>query len=109
MNHTITTTKGVIIPLRILHKALWTWLERTGSDTKGRWPGWEWNGGNVPRVSGNCFACHAVAGHRCANCPVFSRHQRCSLDNSLFERWTTCENQGGRKRYARLILALGWN
>ena len=115
MAHTITTTKGVIIPLRVLHKALWTWLERTGSVNKGSWPGWEWNGGNVPHVSGNCFACHADdltrgkhGGWACSGCPVFSDKTCCARDGSLFDRWNTCENQGWRKRYARMILALGW-
>ena len=115
MAHTLTTTKGVIIPLRVLHKALWTWLERTGSDNKGSWPGWEWNGGNVPHVSSNCFACQAddleralVDGRVCANCPVFSMPTRCSRANSLFRRWNRCEKQGWRKRYARRVLALGW-
>ena len=39
------------------HRALWLWLAKTGSPNKEDWPGWEFNGGKIPKQIAHCFLC----------------------------------------------------
>lgn len=73
------------------HIRLWDWLSKNPDKRKKDWPEWQANGGNVARVSGDCFACEYTMKCNycsCSNCPlIWPNNISCNRLGGLFIRW----------------------
>lgn len=70
---TLVKTGEVKLSLEELHRRLWNWLAHNPRKHKAAWPCWGYNGGVVPRVRGDCFACEhtsQIGTETCKDCPV---------------------------------------
>lgn len=101
---------------RDLHIELWDWLINNPGKEKSHWPRWEENGGDIPGVSCDCFACQHdddYGSASCGNCPiVWPGGGDCmKMDNGrkgVFLLWEESKNMRARKRLAELIRDLPW-
>ena len=49
--------------MKELHTELWLWLAENPKKEKNDWPRWEENGGDIPKMEAECFACEYAARH----------------------------------------------
>lgn len=67
------------INAKAAHRRLWLWLADNPGRHKSDWPEWQANGGRIPRVYQNCFACAVALRNKIKNtgtcgskkCPLF--------------------------------------
>ena len=98
-----------------LHRELWDWLSHRPTKSKGQWPGWRCNGGNVFTVCNQCFLCEVglVQNGKCnggERCPAdWSTFSTCCSPTSSYEnrgyytRWRRAMSSRTKKKYALLI------
>jgi hypothetical protein len=95
-----------------LHRELWNWLyENPSKVSKLAWPRWVGQGGDIPMVNCECFACHHSDSldEPCDNkrgCPLFrwgTSDHTCIFVNSYYDKWTDAGTDKTRKKYAKLI------
>lgn len=89
-----------------LHRALWTWLAKTGKD-KSEWPEWEFNGGAIEWTYNNCFACDECY-MKCDNCPIDWGKWCCEEIGTPFRKWESGKTLFTKKKYAAVIAKLPW-
>lgn len=120
----INLRNGKLVCWHALHRALWNWLSRPENACKGKesWPGWHYNGGNVPSITALCFACGVsrkqkdyvgIAGaHHCQYCPLVWPgicEEDCYFSKSLFQFWQHCDDRQERAAIAHDIATLPLN
>ena len=58
------TMEKVLAQAHALHIELWNWCLENPGKQKYQWPRWEANGGDIPPVCDNCFACEVAEKRR---------------------------------------------
>lgn len=86
------------------HKRLWTWLHFNPEKHKNDWPEWEYNGGDVPEVFGDCFACEYSID--CTDCPLVWEDGNEHFNCALFFKWDESEDTEIRREIALRIANL---
>lgn len=88
------------------HKRLWLWLADNPTKGKEDWPEWKYNGGKIPSVTLNCFACGIDEQYFC---PLHGKF--CSIwgDNgcfSLYEEWRVAYIHNATKLATELAIQI---
>ena len=94
-----------------LHYKLWDWLYHHPSKGKDDWLEWEFNGGEVPAVDSNCFACEIILQREalCKNCPInWNPFNSCIENESSYTKWDKAKSLKTRKKYAKLVRDVKW-
>lgn len=97
---TLTKAKALLICY-----SLWSWLAKTGHDTKEDWPGWKKWG----KMKENCPCCEYVIRYHntCSKCPLIDlwprNCQQFSTNDTSWEKWMYASSKETRKKYAAVI------
>ncbi len=93
---------------RKLHRELWGWLSHHPSKKKTDWPRWQENGGDIPHILNDCFACDF---YECETCPCDwvkgakgdGKVYSCLDPLSSYIAWSNAKSPKTRKKYAEKI------
>jgi len=92
--------------IELHRRVLWDWLYHHPSKNKEDCPRWEFNGGDIPRVSIDCFLCEV--SDSCEDCPVeWPGGDGCMSTSDhkagVFKKWLHAKSPHTKKKYAKII------
>ncbi len=93
------------------HKRLWTWIAENPVMDKYDWPEWKWNGGKIPEIENNCFACEAYYRVDADNevCPIAGGQCNGGRCFGLYWEWRDEANSARASKLAAQIAAMAWH